>query len=243
MASQSERTYGQRLEQGRQLFIVIEQFAKYEPSNNIIEKNTFYEFLELVEEANSRIAKLSAELKDSRNKRIDMYKGKNGLKELVFMIKYFVGTLPNGKDSSAYLQIKSEAKKFYSERQRRTEIDPLDAAGNEQPKRISKSESSYGSLIVAGRNILEVVKTINGYSPPNALISLDSFTAFLNQLEAVNNEVYTRVAISNIAVNKRKELYNGEVGLRHRVKIVKELVRSIYGRNSNEYNMISAIKY
>ncbi|MBK7379716.1 MAG: hypothetical protein IPJ03_12025 [Ignavibacteriales bacterium] len=99
-------------------------------------------------------------------------------------------------------------------------------------KKISTSEVSFGSVLAAGRELLEVIKSVAGYAPSNTNITVANFTSFLNSIEQKNTLIYQRLEQYDNDVEVRMEKY---ITLKDRVSKIKAALASQFGKNSNEY--------
>lgn len=242
MASTSERTFGNRLEIGRKLLDYVKTLSDYAPENPAIQVEPFGQLLADIGKANDAVTKKSALLKDARERRRELYYGDKGLTLLMPMIRDFMGTLPDGKKTSAYTMIQKECRKITGGKIPKKEIPPEKANAAVAKKSISQSEKSYGSLYQAGMNILELIRAIPNYKPANPAMSVAAFEKKLQDIEAANHAVNTYLSESVDAIRRRHELYESDNGLTPLMQTIKEFVRSTYGRNSDEYKYISRIK-
>jgi hypothetical protein len=242
MASTSEKTFGQRLEKGRQIAAIISSFNEYAPSNNEINLQNFEGYLQQVEDLNNNVAHLNNILSETRKSRQNIYLGADGLKERCSKIKDYVASLKEGGKSASYKNIVREYSKFNS---RTTKVPPTSTSpeAGDAKKKISQSEKSYGSLIAAGRNIYQIITSIPGYAPSNPMIQKDNFGTFLDSVDNLNNEVSRNYIAADKAIKDRYLAYEGEDGLKVKFRAIKSYVASQYGRKSNEYEEINKIKY
>lgn len=242
MASTSEKTFGQRLEKGRQLSAIISSFPDYEPSNTELIPQKFSDYLNQVAELNNQVAYLNNILSETRKTRFDKYFGKDGLKERCAKIKDYVASLKDGRKSAAYKNILKEYAKFNT----KTKKEPVPSTtpeSGEVKKKISQSEKSFGSLIGAGRNIYQIIISISDYSPSNVLIKKDDFRVFVESVESINDEVSRNYIAADKAIKDRFLAYEGDDGLKVKIRAIKSYVSSQYGRKSNEFEEVSKIKY
>ena len=242
MPSTSEATFGNRLEKGRNLAEFVKKLKSWAPSNPLIEIKPFQDFLKALDQANSQAANRLVHLKDLRSHRHDAYYGKTGLVKIMPMIRDYVGTLPEGKKSSYYKSIAKECQKLGTRKPSKKEITPSEKGTQTEKKAISRTESSFGSVLASGKTVLEIISQISGYKPPFVGAGLAEFTALINSIESMNNDIAGILTETTDVLKTRKEMYDGEEGLKYRAQTIKEFVRSAYGRTSNEYKQVVKFK-
>lgn len=238
MASRSEATFGQRYEKANQMLILIQSIANYAPTNPDISVNSFKTFIDDINNLNNTIALNQDSLSQARDARNMSYHGANGLKELGGMIRDYISSLPGGKNTNTFKNIQKEVSKLKGYKKVKTKV------GEEgETKTISSSEQSFGSLIQSGKNILAIIQNIQGYSPSNPNLTVQGFQAILANIELLNNTVQERIIMVTNGVAARKEMYEGDNGLRVRLQMIKAYISSTYGRSSQEYKNAMLIKY
>lgn len=242
MASTSEATFGNRLEKGRNLAEFVKKLKSWAPSNPLIEIKPFQDFLKSVDQANTQATNRLVHLKDLRARRYESYYGKTGLVKIMPMIRDYVGTLPEGKKSSYYKSIAKECQKLSTRKASKKEVTPSEKGTQTEKKAISRTESSFGSILASGKTVLEIISQISGYKPPFAGAGVAEFTALINAVETLNNDIAGILTETTDVLKTRKELYDGDEGLKKRAQIIKEFVRSAYGRSSNEYKQVVKFK-
>jgi hypothetical protein len=105
-------------------------------------------------------------------------------------------------------------------------------------KSVSTSERSYGSMLQAGKDVLEVIKTVAGYAPSNTAITVANFTTLLSTIDAKNSSVAEKQETYDNKVESRASLYSD---LGERITKIKAALASQYGKQSNEYK--DSVKY
>jgi hypothetical protein len=102
----------------------------------------------------------------------------------------------------------------------------------------SVSEQSFGSMLKSGKDILEVIKTVSGYTPSNTNITIATYTTFLSTVDAKNSSVAEKYEQYDDAVEARSDFYKE---LKESVSKVKLAIAAQFGKNSNEYKDV--VKY
>ena len=87
-------------------------------------------------------------------------------------------------------------------------------------------------MLKIGKDILEVIKTVPGYTPTNTELAVADFTAFLTSVDAKNSTVAAKLEAYDNAIEARGDLYKN---LDVKVSKVKASVAAQYGKDSNEY--------
>ena len=243
MARISESSFGNKLAKGQQLSDFIRTLPNYLPPSPDLEAKSFAILLDKINEANKQVASTSNLLSQARITRTELYYGTTGAKMRSAMIRDFVGVLPTGKTSSAYIIIQKEVQKMNNYK-KPTKKDEIDAPSDAPVKRtVSSAETSFGSVLQTLKNILEVIKNLPSYNPTNEFIKIDSYTKYLDSIENANKSVNVQLYPYNENVAKRQELYEGVNGLRVSFQGIKSFIAANYGKTSAEFKEVSKIKY
>jgi hypothetical protein len=243
MARISEATFGNKLAKGQQLLDFIRTLPRYEPPSDYLKVENFGKLLEKVNEANKQVASTNDLLAQARATRTNLYYGDNGAKIRCAMIRDFVGILPTGKTSSAYIIIQKESQKMNNYKKPTKKQETEGEAETPAKRAISSAETSFGSVLQSLKNVLEVVKNLPTYTPTNDLITLDSVQKYIDSIEQANQAVNAQLYPYNDSVVKRQELYEGTEGLRVAFQGIKTFIAANYGKTSMEFKEVSKIKY
>jgi hypothetical protein len=243
MANNQDATFGQKLAKGQQILDYIKTLVNYKSPNLNLNPDKFADLLNQVNEANSIVANTKNLLAQARQKRSDLYYGEDGIKKRCAMIRDFIAILPAGKSSPAYITVQKECQKMnnYKKPTKKEEITADSPENNK--KTVSSAETSFGSLLQATKNVLEVIKNIPEFSPANPIINKTGFTQFIADIEAANQAVNTQQYAYNQAVSKRSELYEGANGLHACFQGIKTFIAASYGKSSVEFKEVSKLKY
>lgn len=242
MASVSEKTFGQRLQQARNLHALIEGLADYRPSNNDITAESFGSFIDSVDKANSQAVSGNAALSEARNARIEAYHGSAGLVKFSAMVRDFIASLPGGRTAQAFKNVQRECQKMYNYHKPKKE-KPGAEPSKEEKKTISKSEQSFGSIIQCAKHIHEIIKSVNGYAPSNPALTVQGYGQFIANLEALNENASKLLIARNAALDARSKLYEGADSLKVRMRMIKDYIASNYGKDSKVYKEAVKVKY
>jgi hypothetical protein len=246
MSSNSERTFGNKLEHCRDLHVALSKIAGYKPDNALLELDALANYFDTVEEGNNTVASKGQPLSDRRNARRLGYFGDikgnvGGLVTLAGRVRDYVGAMPGGKKSPSYKQIQRLVQKISNYRPPKK---PVTGTPDANKKEISQSEASYGSLVQAGRDLAAAAAAVPGYNPSAADLQPAALKAFMQTLADHNRLVAeARIDAAN-AIAARALLYDDEkTGLQARFHQAKAAVASQFGRRSPEYKSIAHIKY
>jgi hypothetical protein len=242
MASVSEKTFGQRLQQARNLLALIEGLADYKPSNKDITAASFKTFIDSVDKANGQAASGNAALSEARNIRIEAYHGSGGLVKFSAMVRDFIASLPGGRTSQAFRNVQRECQKMYNYHKPKKEKPGAEPTKNEK-KTVSKSEQSFGSIIQCAKHIHEIIKSVQGYAPSNPALTIEGYGQFIANLESLNENASRLLITSNTALDSRGKLYEGADSLKVRMRMIKDYIASSYGKDSKTYKEAVKNKY
>jgi hypothetical protein len=249
MSSQSEQTFGNKLQHGRTLQVAIASITGYAPDNADLTPTAFDGFLDDVLAANGLVASTGQELSNSRQARRLLYFGNPttpGLATLAGRVRDYVGSMPGGKKSSSYPRIQKLVQTINSYRPPKKPVSTSPGQTPAEKKRISQSEKSYGSMAQHGRDLAAAVGKVPGYNPgaSNADLQPLALTATMKTFGDSNVTVAGALQTASDAIDDRHASYNDpENGLRARFAQVKAAVGGQFGRRSAEYKKVSGIRY
>lgn len=236
MASSSESSFGQRYTKGRELVEYLKLLPTYAPGNTLLEVTSIETLLDDILTANSDVASTFSTLTTERNTRLVMYISQTGLINKCGQIRDYIASIEaKGKKSVDYKKVQSAVKKM---RGKRLTPKPKPTESQPNPKTLSTSEVSFGSVLATAFDILEVIKGNALYAPSNTDLTVANFTTFLTSIDTQNKLIAQRREEWDDAVEARLSLYND---LKDRVTKVKLALASQYGKTSNEYK--DAVKY
>ncbi len=237
MTSLSEATYGQRYQHGIDLIACIRTFSDYAPTNANLTIDSLEALLKQIDMANSDVTSRQNAIALGREKRNDGYYGDRGLKKRSAMIRDYLASLPEGRNSISFKSVQVSCQKLVNyQKSKSPKTEPT-------KKTSSQSETSFGSMLQQGKSILAIISALPVYAPTNADLRVDNFKAFLLDLEACNQTVAElQIALSQ-AIQNRAQLYEGDTGLRSRFTMIKSYVASTFSKQSAEYAQVLKVKY
>lgn len=235
MASTSERTFGQRYTKGRDLVEYLKLLPGYAPTDTDLSPDNLTTLLDDINTANSEVASAISTLQTTRDERIVMFKNSTtGLITRCAQIRDYISSFhPQGKKSTDFKKVQKIVMNM-----RGIRLTKKPPVGDNPKKTLSVSERSYGSMLQAGKDVLEIIKTVAGYAPSNTAITVANFTATLSALDAKNSQVASLQETYDNKTEARGSLYNE---LAAKVTKVKSALASQYGKQSNEYK--DSVKY
>jgi hypothetical protein len=235
MASTSERTFGQRYTKGRDLVEYLKLVTTYAPTDPAIQPANLTTLLDDINTANSEVGSAISLLQTERDERLVMFKNNTtGLITRCAQIRDYIASYQTqGKKALDFKKVQKIVMLM-----RGIRLSKKPAAGDSGKKSVSTSERSYGSILQAGKDVLEVIKTSAGYAPSNTAITVANFTTLLSTVDAKNSSVAEKQETYDNKIEARGDLYKD---LAARVTKVKAALASQYGKQSNEYK--DAVKY
>ena len=237
MPSTSERTFGQRYTKARDLVEYLKLVPTYAPSNPDLAVAAFDTFVGTVDTANNAVASQTSALQTARDARLVLFKGPEGLIKRCAQIRDYISSIETkGKKSVEYKKVQKVVMRMRGIRLSKKKVTA--AAGAEEPKTLSTSEVSFGSMLNAGKEVLQVINGLAAYAPSNTNITSVNFSAFVTQLDNKNSEIASKLSDWDNAIETRADLYDT---LKDRVSKIKAALAGQYGRQSNEYK--DSLKY
>ncbi len=235
MVSTSERTFGQRYTKGRDLVEYLKLVTDYAPTDSALLPANLTTLLDSINTANSEAASALSAIQTARDERLAMFKDNTtGLITRCAQVRDYIASFhPQGKKSADFKKVQ----KFVMT-MRGIRLSKKPPAGDNPVMSLSTSERSYGSMLQAGKDVLEIIKTSAGYAPSNTAITIANCTTLLDTLDAKNSDVSSKQEIFDNKTEVRGNLYTE---LADKVSKVKSAIASQYGKQSSEYK--GSVKY
>ncbi len=239
----SERTFGQRYLKALGLVNLVKDDAGYDPQgNDLITKAAFANLVAQLGKVNEDVADLEPVYNTAQDVRLDMYFGPTGIIKRAAIIREVLGGLKGGKTSTAYLAVQKVVQEMVNYRKPKKEV----ADGTEPKAGRSTAQTSFGSLLLKGREVLGVLKHLDGaYVTGNALVTVAAFGQLLDDAEAKDPIITSALTQLNAAKRERQKLFEGADGLPQRVAAMKSHVAGNVegGRKSTLYREMVKIRY
>lgn len=226
-----ERTFGDRLARGYQLYEAINNMSGYAPADDDIKPNNFLSFLDSVDAKNNQVASLKDIYSLDVKSRQNIFFNERGIKKRASYVYAYCKSRSDIKKETAIIQRIYRKIQNYKKPQKNT----LPTNDN---KRIT-GEQSYGDFIKLLGDLIESLRQITDYNPPNELITIDSLELYRTDMITINKKVGDTIYDYGIAIKERFEMYEQ---LKDKMLRIKSSVKAQYGINSNEYQTIKGIK-
>lgn len=111
-----------------------------------------------------------------------------------------------------------------------------------EEKKRNRGELSFADVANRYDELNKVLGGIAGYDPTNADLKLLAMTALQTSFETKNKDMNELHGELSLLIRERKNIYDGENGLRERMKAIKAAVRAQYGSKSEEYDAVKGIR-
>ncbi len=241
MATNSERSFADRLGRARSMQTFIDGFIPvFVPQDPNIAAGAFLSYCNGCEAANTDV---SAAETDYTNKTGDRVETTADLKALAGRVEDSVTSNVAWKKfhksvidaSQAVRGTKTPAKK------------PAPPAGTPPPapkpaRQGAQSQQGFSDIAKHFAKLVKAVEKITGYaSAPGSGLSLVDLNAKLAAYVALNSSVQAAEVTLDSAQTTRLGFYNGEGGLKEKMKSIKKATAGQYGRASTQYLSIKSI--
>jgi len=236
--SNSETTFGDRLARGRTMQSKIAGFAPaFAPDDADLAPAAFSTFLDSIQTKNTEIAEAEPVFSQWVTTRRTLYET---IKERTLQV---VDTISGNKAWNLYLpKVKEYARMIRNTRPPKAPADaPADPNAPAKPKR-KTGQQSFGDIDLWFEKLIEAVKLVPGYGPPpESNIQVAQLTTLLTDYRTANKKVAELGApLSNLR-RERLALYDGDPGLRTKMKAIKKSTSGQYGRASTHYAEVKGI--
>lgn len=108
----------------------------------------------------------------------------------------------------------------------------------------SRLQLAYVSRTDSFSNLVEAVVTEPLYQPNEPMLSRESLTEKLAELNALNSSVsHARVTWSNTLITRNGILYQHSLSLYQTARSVRKYIRAIYGHDSEEFAQVKGLRF
>lgn len=236
MASTVENTFGSKLRNAQDIVNIVQGFTGYAPPRTQETVASVNSLITSIVTSNTTLANTKQQYDLAVASRQNAYKGTPvSIDKLLVSIKGAVDA-QYGKTSKESTSITSQLQAMRATKLVRLPADPTKGT---QETTISQSERSYGSIIQSFNNIVGGLTQFTGFNPSNPNIKVAALQATATNVTNLNNTVAQKIQALKTNQTNRNALYTD---LQDRIQRIKSYVKSQYGMNSNEYNLIKGKK-
>ena len=215
----------------------IPAFAPADPN---ITKDAFQSYLGGVETSNNAVAEVEATLDPMITERID---AAEALKDKALRVKDYVSSNIAWKKFLAAITTAADAVRGY--RTPKKSPAPVLGAAPVPKKRAnngSRSQQGFADLEKLFGKLITQVKKVTGYTAiAGSGLSVADLEAQDSVFTQLNDDVSDAEADLEEKQRQRNDFYDGEGGLKEKMKAIKKAVRAQYGSTSDQYAAVSGI--
>ena len=233
MASNSEITFGARINNAEQLLTHLATFGTYNPISPDIAVPAYTTLIDDTKTNNALVATNASNFSLAVDNRINLFnKNPDSLHKILSPIFAYIKA-KFGKTSKQATDIATLITKIRGEKTNKLKKD-------QEGEFVSQSQRSYGSQT---QHFADIIATLTSYgadyTPTNTNITLVKLNAFLQILTNANIAVTTAYG----ALKPSKELRITQYAdLKDRSNRIKDSIKSQYGLSSSEYKLIKGFK-
>jgi glutamyl/glutaminyl-tRNA synthetase len=233
MASQSENTFGTKIQNAQNLVTNLQTFAAYKPLNvteSVAEMITLINATKLANDTSANKLQSFTLMVDIRQKLYD--KEDDSLKKTITPIIALIRG-QYGKESKEASSINEQIKKMRGTTKVKSE-KKLDE------KSISTSQQSYSSVVQSFADLISSLEALTpAFNPPIDNLKIPKLKEKLEKIGQTTNEITGVFGELSQARNTRNELYKD---VKKRCQRIKESVKGQFGVKSTEYALIKGLK-
>jgi copper chaperone CopZ len=239
----TEKSYADRLARGNSLKDAVSAFAPaFAPTDPNIGPDAFASYLSGIEAANDALndAETAWRLKaDARRE------AAAGIADVSLRVKDHVGANKVWEPCLATVTKAVNAVRGYAPSSGKSNVAPA-AADAPPPKpapKGSKTQTGYSDLAKNFDKVIKAVSKISGYTAAaNSGLTLAALSAQLDAFRTLNANVSDLEVDLEMAQITRSDYYDGENGLKDKMKAIKKAVRSQYGTSSPQWQAVKGIE-
>lgn len=233
----SETTFADRIQRANILKSATENFSiPFSPTDPDLGPGPFETFLIGLEAKNDEVNHVKVDYTQGSQERILVVKDLKDRSRL---------TLSNVESVGAYKKyvysVRQVVRKILNYSVPKPQLPSGDPLSSSEKKR-NKGEQSYSDIEHLFTKLIETLKNIPGYTHINPDLQIANLEILQTQLDQKNKVMATMASQVTLKTKERKELYDGENGLREKMIAIKKAVKSQYGANSPEYLSVIGIR-
>lgn len=232
----SETSYLDRLGRGRTMQAAIAGFSPaFAPADASLLPVAFATFLDSLDALNTATVTLVDQFSAAAEGR------KATVKDLYDRAGRILAFVASNKDWAKQLRsIKTIVDKIRGN-QPRPNKPPTGSETPDQTKQRSSGERSYAEMEGHLNRLIPALQAITGYAPPAIELSILRLTMLAGSLHTQNLNVANLERQTAAKQAERFENYNGDEGLKEKMKAIKAATRAQYGSSSSEYESVKSI--
>ena len=237
----SEKSFADRHQRGQQLHDAIAGFIPaFAPLDANINAGSFQSYLNGVEDKNDDVSDAEATLSPLVDSRIA---AADDLKDKALRIKDYVSANAAWKKYVKVITAAADNVRGYSLPKKVATPPPgSPPAAPKKAAQGARSQQSYADLEKLFGKLIAQVKKITGYTATaGSGLVITELTAQDTAYTLLNDSVSEAEATLGEAQRIRKDYYDGENGLKEKMKAIKKAVRSQYGSASTQYAAVKGI--
>lgn len=240
MASNSEITFGARVANASKISAHLKTFVGYvAPTPNTTIPSYDALIASLTTENTSIATKKAAYSAAVEVRQKLFFKDKDCLMKILSPVTSAVRA-KIGKTAKPVADITALVVKIRGEKKAKGKDPKPEDTGDEKKDGVSQSERSYGSMT---QNFNDIITTLTSlgtdYAPVNTAHKLPALNTKLASIKTANDTATTTFGALKTSIDSRSNQYTD---LTERTQRIKEAVKSQYGVNSTEYNLIKGLK-
>lgn len=240
MASNSEVTFGARVANASKISAHLKTFTGYvAPTPNTTIPNYDALIASLTTENTSIATKKAAYSAAVEVRQKLFFKDKDCLMKILSPVTSAVRA-KIGKTAKPVADITALVVKIRGEKKAKGKDPKPEDTAEENKDSVSQSERSYGSMT---QNFNDIITTLTSlgtdYAPVNTAHKLPALNTKLASIKTANDTATTTFGALKTSIDTRSSQYTD---LTERTQRIKEAVKSQYGVNSTEYNLIKGLK-
>lgn len=237
----SESSYADRHARGQTMHDIIAEFTPaFAPTDANIAPTAFQSYLNGVEAANDAVSDAEATLKPLTDQRAA---DAEALRDKALRIKSFVSANVAWKKWLPAIKTAADAMRGYRVN-KKPATTPPGGGGEPAPKAGigARTQRGYGDMEKLFGKLLIQVQKITGYTAPAASgLTVAELQAQDAAFVTLNDDTSEAEATLGEKQRERSSFYDGEGGLREKMKAIKAAVRAQYGNGSPEHVAVKGI--
>jgi hypothetical protein len=234
MKSNSEKSFGARIGNAEKLVTALQNFSDYQALKPEYSITEYSNFITNIKAQNDVVATKKKTFSLSIDHRHQIFNtGNNAIKKVLSPINGVVKVI-YGKNAKESKDIAAIIAKLRGANGRKRKTQKLEV------ETISQSYQSYNSRVQFFEDLIVYLTNFGGdYAPVNEVISIAKLTNIYNSAIEANNQVMDSLT-KFVQVNDARIVSYAQLSIT--AQSIKDSIKSQYGYNSVEYNIIKGLK-
>lgn len=243
MSSNSETGHAKTVSNFGTMIMILETFGTvYNPSKKTITIESLQTQHKHAEEALGNLNKVMPAYKKAISQRSDAFEPLSKLMTKVKSAVLLTDATPNMIDN--VISVIGKITGIHKSSKKPKQSGESQDQNTEEARSISTSQMSYDNRLANFDKLIQLVSSIESYTPNEDELQIESLHALYADLKAKNTAAKaTEIPVESARIQRNEVLYKDNEGVYDRAMDVKTYMKSVYGSSDPKYKRISKLQF